>query len=145
MRISDWTKFTTIKRITIILIALTVALLLSLTRTVEAEAPTIKTVEQEETIEQYIIRRFQEENLPTHFILDLVQAESEFNPNAYNPEWHRGCQGSYGLFQIACLHNIENPQALYDEKFNVEMAIKIAKRDGFSPWGVCRSKVNCTI
>lgn len=67
--------------------------------------------------------------------------------NAYNPEWHydsqgnKLCQGSYGLMQIACVHHMEDPQALYDPEFNLQVAKRVhedalANRgDGWLPWG----------
>ena len=35
----------------------------------------------------------------------IMLCESGGNPNAYNPEWHKGCRGSYGIFQVACVHS----------------------------------------
>ena len=69
--------------------------------------------------------------------------ESELYAEAYNPEWHYNrrtgekiCQGSYGVFQIACVHHMENPEALYDPLFNIEMAKKIRdNRGSWTDWG----------
>lgn len=117
-----------------------------------AEAP-IEVIEPEavETLEQYIIRRFSEENIPTHFLFDIIQAESDWYEKAYNPEAHRNwktgeviCNGSFGLFQIGCIHNLENPNKLFDPHFNTEMAIEVYKKQGFRAWGVCTNgKVRC--
>jgi hypothetical protein len=62
-------------------------------------------------------------------------------PDAYNPEWHydrhgnKLCQGSYGVFQIACVHHMHDVEALYDVEFNVRMARKIYEDSGWRPWG----------
>ena len=70
----------------------------------------------------------------------VAMAESNYNPNAYNPEWHyangkKVCQGSYGLMQVACVHNINNPEALFDVEFNLAMAKKIYNESKWQPWG----------
>lgn len=74
--------------------------------------------------------------------LAIAQGESGANLNAraYNPEWHyrngqKVCQGSYGVFQIACVHYMHNPEALFDVKFNIEMARKIYDDSHWRPWG----------
>jgi len=64
----------------------------------------------------------------------VMMAESGGDPKAYNPEWHRSCQGSYGAFQIACVHE-GNPEKLYDLKYNVRRAYEIWKEKGWEPWG----------
>lgn len=72
--------------------------------------------------------------------------ESRLNPRAYNPEWHYRngepiCQGSYGLMQIACVHNIDDPEALYDVQLNLEVAYRVyqdaasRRGNGWLPWG----------
>lgn len=64
----------------------------------------------------------------------VLLAESEGNSNAFNPEWHATCQGSIGLFQIACLHE-SDPQVLFDPEYNVRRAYEIWSRQGWQPWG----------
>lgn len=81
-------------------------------------------------------------------MVDIARLESGFNPKAYNPEWHykdgvKYCQGSYGIFQIACLHYPENPERLYDVEFNIEMAKKVLSTGGIYSWGVCHGKIQC--
>jgi len=88
-----------------------------------------------------------EASLPP-IMLDIARLESGFNPKAYNPEWHykdgvKYCQGSYGIFQIACLHYPENPERLYDVEFNIEMAKKVLSTGGILSWGVCHGKIQC--
>ena len=69
----------------------------------------------------------------------VMMAESGGDPEAYNPEWHRDCQGSYGAFQIACVHE-ENPEKLYDLEYNVERAYEIWEEKGWGPWGAFTDK-----
>lgn len=37
--------------------------------------------------------------------------------------------------QIACVHHMENPEALFDPEFNLAMAKKIHQDSGWYPWG----------
>lgn len=83
--------------------------------------------------------------------LAVAKAESSLDVKAFNPEWHYNskgekiCQGSYGLFQVACIHHLENPQALFDPQLNIEIAFRLHKEEGWKPWGVCRTgKVKCS-
>lgn len=73
----------------------------------------------------------------------VAQAESELLPTAYNPEWHNGCQGSYGIMQIACIHE-EEPNKLFDAEYNIRRAFELYEEQGWKPWGVCHDgKVQC--
>lgn len=72
----------------------------------------------------------------------VAKAESEMNINVrVNPEWHDGCQGSYGIFQIACVHNRKDPNALKDVEFNIKKAraiyleTKQRTGNGWLQWG----------
>lgn len=58
--------------------------------------------------------------------------------NDYHPSGD--CWGSYGLFQIACIHS-ENP--LYDPEENIDMAYKLYQERGWEPWGVCDFEKTC--
>ena len=69
-----------------------------------------------------------------------------YNPRAYNPEWHyrngvKVCQGSYGIMQVACVHHIDNPEALFNVEFNLAVAHRIyadskkRRGNGWLPWG----------
>lgn len=106
------------------------------------EAPIIL----EETIEDKI-RKYDWED---EIAIKVMQNEGAV-PEALNPEWHRNyltgeniCQGSYGLFQIACIHNLENPEALFDEDFNIKKAYELYEKEGWRPWSVCKNgKVDC--
>lgn len=61
--------------------------------------------------------------------------------DAYNPEWHYDkngnpiCQGSFGVMQIACVHHIKDPTALFDVEFNLAKAKQIHEERGWLPWG----------
>ena len=60
--------------------------------------------------------------------------ESQLNPRAYNPEAHRGCNGSYGIMQIACVH-VSDTERLYDPEYNLQVARRIYDAEGWRPWG----------
>lgn len=98
---------------------------------------------ERQIIEEYIVGQFKAEGIDASFVLDIVREESRFNTKAYNPEWHKGCQGSYGLFQVACVNYSGNSADLYDYKLNTKLAIQIQKKQGWKAWGVCRTKVKC--
>jgi len=72
-----------------------------------------------------------------------MKAESNCNPKALNAkDVHNGCKGSYGLFQIACVHG--DVKTFYDPETNVEMAYKVYKKQLWKAWGVCTDgKVKC--
>jgi hypothetical protein len=71
----------------------------------------------------------------------IAQGEGFPNPRAYNPEKHYDrqgnyiCSGSFGIMQIACVHNLEDPSALFDVEFNLKVANRIYKSSGWQPWG----------
>lgn len=73
----------------------------------------------------------------------VAKAESGhlLKADAYNPEWHydskgnKVCQGSYGVMQIACVHNLADPDALFDVEFNLKKAREIYLERGWNPWG----------
>lgn len=79
--------------------------------------------------------------------------EGGTNPEIVNPEWHRNyntgekiCQGSYGLFQMACIHAKDplNPIELKDAKTNIKMAYELYLKEGWWPWSVCKNgTVDC--
>ena len=69
----------------------------------------------------------------------VMMAESHGKPEAYNPEWHNGCQGSFGSFQIACVHE-PNPEVLFDEEYNIRRACEIWREQGWLPWGAYTDK-----
>lgn len=92
----------------------------------------------EERIEQEIRATFPEE---PNTAVAVAWAESELKYWAENPEMHRGCRGSFGLMQVACVHNKQNPQALKDIQFNLKKAravydeSKARTGNGWLPWG----------
>lgn len=69
----------------------------------------------------------------------ICNAESGGNPNAANwTDSHRTCKGSFGLFQIACMDGI-----VFDPVKNIQIAYRKYSSSGYTPWTVCRTKVNC--
>ena len=57
------------------------------------------------------------------------------NPKALNAQdSHKGCKGSYGIFQIGCLHE-SDPSVLYDVEYNIKRARELYDADGWAPWG----------
>lgn len=80
----------------------------------------------------------------TDIAKEIILHESTNGKRNYNPEWHEGCQGSYGPMQVACIHHRENPEALLDIAFNVKTAYSIYEDRGWNAWGVCHDgKVDC--
>ena len=72
-------------------------------------------------------------------MIDILLCESSGNPNAYNPEWHTGCRGSYGYFQVACVHKqyVDSLEDLYDPVKNIEVAYQVWRDQGMSAWQNC--------
>ncbi len=109
--------------------------------------------QKEEELEgkEYYRHLIEQYNWNTDVAWAVMREESNFNPNAVNTEGHRGCNGSYGLMQIACVHfgkyginwdNWDNPEV------NIHAAYLIWKDQGWKPWGVCHyqngvRKVRC--
>jgi hypothetical protein len=71
----------------------------------------------------------------------VAMAESQLHPRATNAgDAHRTCKGSFGIFQIGCVHGYNT-----DTLYNVEANIKIARAlyddakartgNGWQPWG----------
>jgi len=65
----------------------------------------------------------------------IALAESGLNPKALNAgDSHKGCKGSYGIFQIGCLHE-KDPRVLYDVEYNIQRARELYEQEGWAPWG----------
>jgi hypothetical protein len=75
---------------------------------------------------------------------NISACEAKGNPEAVNWERHRGCRGSFGDFQIACVHfgkygfTWENK---FDRETNVRVAYELWKREGWRPWQVCGKRL----
>lgn len=60
-------------------------------------------------------------------------AESGGNPNAINlNDNHGSCQGSFGLFQIGCIHG--DKEELLNPIINERIAYELWLKQGFTPW-----------
>lgn len=65
----------------------------------------------------------------------IAMAESHLNPLSLNAkDLHKGCRGSYGIFQIGCIHE-SNPRILYDVEYNIKRARELYDQKGWKPWG----------
>lgn len=82
-------------------------------------------------IEQLIRQTFPEE---PNTAVAIAKAESELNPNAINPERHDGCNGSIGIFQMACVHERKG-ESLKDVETNIKRARELYLSEGWRPWG----------
>jgi hypothetical protein len=71
-------------------------------------------------------------NWDVNVAMAIMKAESGCRYEAFNPEWHRGCQGSLGLFQIACVHH----DSTFDPEANIAAAYRIySARGSWRDWG----------
>lgn len=89
--------------------------------------------------EQYrhIIERY---DWHTETAMRVCQIESGGNPTAANwNDSHQGCSGSFGLFQVGCLHGYSKEQ-LERPIFNINVAYKIYKKQGW--WGGWKTTMN---
>lgn len=70
----------------------------------------------------------------------VFMAESSGQATVVNyKDFHRGCVGSYGISQVACLH-VDDPEKLKDPVYNIEIAYMLWKRDGINIWGAFTDK-----
>ncbi len=74
----------------------------------------------------------------TEIAYAVMMAESRADADAYNGERHRTCNGSVGLFQIACIH--DDTEKLLDAKYNIAKAYEIYSKSGWKPWGAYTDK-----
>lgn len=66
--------------------------------------------------------------------MEICKLESGGMAEATNwDDSHKGCDGSFGLFQIGCLHGVAK-ESLYNPITNIETAYKLWKDSGFHPW-----------
>lgn len=68
--------------------------------------------------------------------LAITICDMESNGVATASNWkdsHDGCNGSFGLMQIGCVHGYSRDE-LYDPETNIEAAYLLWKENGFAPW-----------
>ena len=106
----------------------------------EAPVAVVEELSSEERIVKAIHETFPED---AETALKIAKAESGMNALATNSkDSHKGCTGSFGLFQIACIHG--NKDKLYDVDYNIKVAKELYEQNGWQPWGVCHDgKVDC--
>lgn len=108
----------------------------------EAEAPDMVV---EEPVKMTTVDLINQYDWDTRLAYAIMMGESGGDENAYNPEWHydrRGnpvCQGSYGLMQIACVHE-SDPSILFDGEYNIKRAYEIYSSSDWRPWGAYTDK-----
>lgn len=72
----------------------------------------------------------------------VMQAENRScdagNQNLSSLENHGACIGSYGLFQVGCVHfsGNQNPN---DPATNIEVAYQVWKKQGYNAWTMYRN------
>lgn len=67
-------------------------------------------------------------------MMRIMTAESGCNPTNHNhADNHRSCLGSYGLFQIGCVHGY-SVAYLSEPANNIASAYKIYKSQGYTAW-----------
>ena len=63
----------------------------------------------------------------------IMMAESGGDPTAQNlRDNHKGCSGSFGLFQLACFRG--SKEDLLTVPKNIELAYKLWLKEGWNPW-----------
>lgn len=66
--------------------------------------------------------------------MEVCRLESQGIATASNwQDSHATCNGSHGLFQMACIHGYTVEQ-LYDPSINIRAAYKLWKANGWWPW-----------
>jgi soluble lytic murein transglycosylase-like protein len=67
-------------------------------------------------------------------MMQICEFESQGNPDAENwKDAHMGCNGSFGLMQVACIHGVSR-EDLHDPSTNIRVAYRIWKDSGYYPW-----------
>lgn len=66
--------------------------------------------------------------------MEICRLESNGYSRATNwKDSHRGCSGSFGLFQIGCLHGY-SMESLHNPLVNIRVAYALWKENGWAPW-----------
>lgn len=81
----------------------------------------------------------------TTIAVQIAVHESTCNPKAINwNDHHKGCDGSFGLMQVACLHYSKG-QTRNDPETNISVAYQVylAAHGSFRDWSTCRMIKGC--
>jgi soluble lytic murein transglycosylase-like protein len=77
---------------------------------------------------------FEQYPWPQELAMTICEMESDGIATASNwKDSHAGCNGSFGLMQIGCLHGVHR-EDLYDPATNIKVAYQLWKERGFAPW-----------
>lgn len=67
-------------------------------------------------------------------MLGICELESDGVATASNwHDSHDGCNGSFGLLQVACVHGVAR-EDLYDPATNIKVAYQLWQSNGYAPW-----------
>lgn len=97
----------------------------------EPEPSPIVAVASNNNCEQYrtLIEQY---DWDSRLMMAIMQAESGCNPQAVNgSDNHGSCTGSFGLFQIGCIHAGKK----LEPASNIAIAYRIYKSQGLGAWG----------
>ncbi len=95
---------------------------------------------------RYLIEKY-DWNINT--MMYILDCESSGNPKAINwKDNHRGCKGSFGLFQIACIHfgKYSIDETNWDDaELNIETAYQVWLKSGYNAWHNCYTRYLSTL
>lgn len=99
--------------------------------TSEESEPSPTVVASDNNCEQYrtLVEQY---DWDSRLMMAIMQAESGCNPQSVNGlDNHGSCTGSFGLFQIGCIHAGEK----LEPASNIAIAYRIYKSQGLRAWG----------
>ena len=88
-------------------------------------------------VDQYIIEKAQQYNLPVNLVLGIAICESGLNPEAHNPKDVNGLP-DFGLwqFQKKTFYG-QGGKRIWDWKEQTNITMKMLKKDMWLHWPVC--------
>ena len=73
----------------------------------------------------------------------MAVCDIESNGSITATNWkdsHKTCDGSFGLFQVGCLHGVDK-EDLYNPEINIRVAYQIYLKQGWSAWSTTMKKL----